>query len=494
MNNGNINNNNKTNTNRVRAVAAVPSATPQVVYDIPFSSIIEAWIDCERNKRSSNSCTKFRWHAARDLVELWDAMRYDNYQPRASMVFMATTPVLREIWAGAFRDRVVHHWESLRYGPPLEQYFVEVGDKSMNCRKGYGALRAVKSLQKSICEFTNGYTRDDCYIVGGDFKQFFPSIDKALASEFMEQLLYENYTYDDLPALLHFTHTTINHRPQDNYYCISPPEMWDNYPPTKSLFNSDGFAPGNLISQHVANLVGAVFTLWMIFYKKADGFIIFVDDWRCLVRSKEDGQQLIAEVKDFLKNELHITLHPDKIYLQHYTKGTKFVGAVIKPASKNHTELSRIKVMRKWAIKGLSGCVNATKFKKYLLAGFKSSNTSTSVSRIYISNRTRGQFISAMIGFNNKATSHNKRVALLEKVRASINSYLGMMCHYNSYKVRRSICEKYILPIWGKYIYFEDEFRRCIIRKEYDANRQLRKRLKKRKFAARFIRPEWRPE
>ena len=55
MNNGNVNNNNKTNTNRVRAVAPVPvaSATPQVVYDIQFSTIIAAWIDCERNKRSA---------------------------------------------------------------------------------------------------------------------------------------------------------------------------------------------------------------------------------------------------------------------------------------------------------------------------------------------------------------------------------------------------------------------------------------------------------
>ena len=113
MSNGNINNKNKTNTNRVRAVARVAgsSATPQVVYDIPFSSIIEAWIDCERNKRSSNSCTKFRWNAARDLVELWHEMREGRYKPKASMVFMVTHPVLREVWAGAFRDRVAHHWE-----------------------------------------------------------------------------------------------------------------------------------------------------------------------------------------------------------------------------------------------------------------------------------------------------------------------------------------------------------------------------------------------
>lgn len=180
MNNGNVNNNNKTNTNRVRPVAPVAeSATIPVVYDIPFSSVIEAWIDCEREKRSSNSCTKFRWHAARDLVELWEQMRTAKYKPKASMVFMVTHPVLREVWAGAFRDRVAHHWEHLRYQPVLEQYFIYAGDRSMNCRKGYGALRAIETFNKAIYDFTEGYTRDDCYIVGGDFANFFMSVDKT---------------------------------------------------------------------------------------------------------------------------------------------------------------------------------------------------------------------------------------------------------------------------------------------------------------------------
>lgn len=48
MNNGNINNNNKTNSNRVRAI----SATSSKVYDIPLSSIIEAYDNCCANKHT----------------------------------------------------------------------------------------------------------------------------------------------------------------------------------------------------------------------------------------------------------------------------------------------------------------------------------------------------------------------------------------------------------------------------------------------------------
>ena len=453
MNNGNVNNNNKNNTNRVRAVAPVPvvsvsAATSSAVYDISFSSIIEAWLDYEVNKRSSNSCLKFRWHVQRDLKSLWLQMISGEYTPGKSMVFMATYPVMREIWAGASRDRVVHHWEALRYNGPLENYFVWVGDKSMNCRKGYGSLRAVDTFQESIREFTENYTRDDCYIVGGDFKQFFPSISKPLAYSLMEDLLVFSYQGQDLQQLLALLRVTIHHRPQDDYFNISDKSLWDNYPKSKSLFHAEGFAPGNLISQHVANLLGAVFTLWMVFAKKAQGFIIFVDDWKCLVRTQEEGRQLIADAREFLKSELGITLHPDKVYLQHYSKGTPFVGSFIKPG------------------------------------------------RNYISNRTRGHFITAMRKFNAmpEAQTHAGRMALLEKLRASINSYLGMMVHYKSYKIRRKICEQYILPFWGEYLYFVEDFSKCVIKVKYDRRHVIKHRLRSHKYARKFIRPKWTPQ
>jgi hypothetical protein len=219
--------------------------------------------------------------------------------------------------------------------------------------------------------------------------------------------------------------------------------MWKDLPPRKSLFYMQGLPIGNLPSQLWANFLGAIFTWWIIKKKGYENFIIFVDDFRVLVRSAEEGKALIAEIRKYLAEQLHITLHPNKIYLQHYTKGTKMVGVVIKPR------------------------------------------------RIYVANRTRGHFIDTMIRLNKQGKKHLDRVAMLDKVRASINSYLGLMCHYNSYKVRRKIAEKYIIPVWGKYLYFEDEFRKCVLRKEYDTTYQLRKRLRKHRNAAYFIRPTY---
>lgn len=416
-----------------------------MVYGISFSSIIRAWIDCERSKRSGNSCTKFRWHAARDLVELWQQMRNGQYRPKSSMVFMVTYPVLREVWAGAFRDRVVHHWEASRYNPLLEQFMVESGNNSMNCRRGFGSLRGVNTFRQMLYDFTDGYTRDDCYIVGGDFANYFMDIDKQLLWSFLEHIVMDEYTGDDKAALLCMMRATLFHRCQDDYYRHSPEYMWKDLPPHKSLFNSDGLPIGNLPSQLWANFLGASFMYWMMFIKGHKEFILFVDDWRVLVRSAEEGRRLIEEARQFLAEELHITLHPDKVYLQHWTKGTKLIGAVVKPH------------------------------------------------RIYISNRTRGNFIRKMQAYNKAATAtnHAGRIAMLDKVRATVNSYLGLMIHYNTYKVRRRICLEHILPTWGEYLYFEDQFSRCVIKQQYNKLYVVRRRLKNSKYARKFIRPKW---
>ena len=47
---------------------------------------------------------------------------------------------------------------------------------------------------------------------------------------------------------------------------------------------------------------------------------------------------LIPQITDFLQAGLKLTLHPRKMYLQHYSKGVHFLGMVIQP---NHITSGR---------------------------------------------------------------------------------------------------------------------------------------------------------
>ena len=57
----------------------------------------------------------------------------------------------------------------------------------------------------------------------------------------------------------------------------------------------------------------------------------YVDDIVLIHFNKEYLKSLILEINDFLELKLMLTLHPKKIYFQHYKKGVKYLGVIIKP-------------------------------------------------------------------------------------------------------------------------------------------------------------------
>ena len=56
----------------------------------------------------------------------------------------------------------------------------------------------------------------------------------------------------------------------------------------------------------------------------------YADDWVAVHKDKERLLSMLPEARKFLKENLNLTLHPDKIYLQEAKKGVKFCGAVVK--------------------------------------------------------------------------------------------------------------------------------------------------------------------
>lgn len=345
-------------------------------------------------------------------MDLWHRIRAGTYEPAHSSCFIVTKPVYREIFAAAFVDRIVHHWIALRIEPLLEFRFKAQNNVSKNCRKGEGVMSAVNTMVGMIKDASNNYT-SDCYIFKGDFSNFFMSIDKSLLWEMVNIYLGENYFREDKDCLLYLLRVTIFNNPQDKCFKRSPNSLWKKLPSRKSLFNtprSKGEAIGNLPSQLLANFYASVFDDWMIRVKGLKHYIRFVDDFCFILPNKDDVLTLIPEVRDYLQEQLLTELHPNKIYVQHYSKGVKFVGAVIKPG------------------------------------------------RVYVSNRTLGHFYNRINEYNNLA-KQGLQADFVEKFVQSINSYLGLMRHYNTYKIRRKIAEKHILPLWSEYIYFTDGFK-----------------------------------
>ena len=388
--NGNVNNNNKNNQNSVRAWAATD-------YE-DVAGWVDAYLDCIHKKLSSTQCGEYRIDYEEDLYNLIGEVYSQTYEPSTSTCFVVKRPRLREIFAAAFRDRIVQHWIAIRINPLLEARFIAQGNVSYNCRKGYGTLLAIETMQDKIARVSAGYRRM-AYLAKYDVQAFFMSIDKRILWAKLEPFIRENYTGDDIETLLYLTRITVFHCPQNNCVRTGDLSLWEKLPKGKSLFDSDpnvGMPIGNLTSQLLANFYMSFFDDMAIAYFAESGgeYERFVDDFPAADQSKERLLAFRVIARDFLWRELRLRLHEKKFYIQEARKGMNYVGMSLRPGRK------------------------------------------------YISNTTRGHYLETL----HRAEKICKRIAEkgmdlelsrdLEHAVNGINSYLGLMSHAYSYNVR----------------------------------------------------------
>lgn len=424
---GNLNNNNKNNSNVVRAVSALGEEDRL--------SWLEAFEDCCRHKLTSPQCVDYRSHFEDDLFKLALEVKGRTYEPSTSTCFIVTFPKLREVFAANFRDRIVHHWVCLRLEPLFEMRFHQQGDVSYNCRKGYGTLAAVNRLKDDLMRISENYTVET-WIGKFDLRAFFMSIDRDVLLSLLIPFIRKYYQGGDIDTLIYLTEKIVRHNPQSDCVKKSDPALWEQLPEGKSLFNSHGVGMpiGNLPSQLFANFYLSFMDHIILERCRQIGgaYIRFVDDFCIVSRDKAGIMQIYREVKEWLENRLHLTLHADKVYLQEAKKGVKFVGTVIKP------------------------------------------------SRHYTSNRTLGNMVNRI-----RETDRHcavmlargvtlERLTKLERMVDSINSYMGFCVHNNSYTIRRNMFRKNF-NFW-KFCFVSGHFTIVKIRKNFQIRNYLLKK------------------
>ena len=395
---GNVNNNNKYNSNVVRPVAALNEERK--------SFWVDSFDDCCRHKKSSDNCIRYRINYEYDLFKLAEEVEFGYYKPSTSVCFCVTRPKLREVFAANFRDRIVHHWLMLKLNPLFEQRFVEQGNVSFNCRKGYGTMKAVEALKEDIRFVSENYTNDDCWVGRFDFIGFFMSCDKDILLEQLHWFVYDKYKGEDIDIVWRTLEIVIRHNPSTNCVKHGQIDLFEQLPPHKTLFKTPegkGMPIGNLTSQILLNFYMSFFDERMSEFCKLRGgrYERFVDDFTVVMKSPKDVVDAFRYADEISQSMLKIRLHHDKVYIQHYSKGIKFVGYVVK------------------------------------------------YDRVYLSNRTFGHmeyrmdYIERLCGRIN--TTKRRVVAFnrLNNAIMSINSYTGFAVHTNGYGKTKKILFKY---------------------------------------------------
>ncbi len=381
-----------------------------------LEEVFEAYFSCRSNKRNTINALAFELDYESNLIQLWHELNDGSYQPGKSIAFIVHKPVQREIFAADFRDRVVHHLIINKLNPLFEKEFIQ---DSYACRVGKGTHYGISRANKFIRQCSQNYTKD-CYVLKLDIEGFFMHINKEILFSRLQKFIEAQYKQQDKELVLAICHKIIFNSPTVNCIIKGAAKNWEGLPKNKSLFHSpqnSGLPIGNLTSQIFANFYMSAFDHYM---KKEIGIRYYgryVDDFIIVHPDKEFLKSLIQILSNFLLSNLQLTLHPKKIYLQHYTKGVKFLGTVIKP------------------------------------------------NRIYIANRTKGNFYTAIQNHNKVVEIAKPTKSELNSFLSSMNSYLGIMKHYRTYKLRRNMLLKHIHYWWWNHVYLTDEITKFVVKK-----------------------------
>ena len=352
-------------------------------YSFTYDEVPAAFDDCLKNKKNTKGAKKFCVDKVSNLLKLTDEINSRTYTIGISEAFIITDPKVREVFAADFRDRIIHHLIIRELEPYFEEYFIP---NTFACLKGRGTLHGVQKLHSLLDERSEHYTKP-YHIAKLDYQSFFMSLDKRLLCERLDRFIVERYPDNRKKECLRWLcRLIVLHHPEDNCIKVGNISLWEKLPPSKSLFyvgKDKGLAIGNLTSQMFANFYLTPFDYYVVYELGLD-IVRYADDFVVGHHDLEYLKACIPAMKAFATKQLLLTIHPDKLYIQECCKGVTFVGAIIKQT------------------------------------------------RIYCG----GRAISKM--YEKVASTYPIYIEEdIDMFISSINSYLGLMRYYKSYKVRK---------------------------------------------------------
>ncbi len=294
--------------------------------------LAKAYRSARLGKTKRPEVMEFDKVAELEIAALAREIHDKRYVPLPSTAFIVNQPVKREIFAAAFRDRVVHHFLFNQVNAWWDARFIE---DSYSCRKGKGTLYGIRRLDHHIRSESRNYSRET-YVLKLDLQGYFMSLgrkrlyDRALWG-LERQFPVRGYLFQICQYLWK---VIIFNDPVQGASFACPRSAWKGLPPSKSLFRQRkgrGIAIGNLTSQLLSN----------IYLDQLDRFVTlglgfshygrYVDDFFIVSRNKSALTEASRRIEAYLCNHLDLVLHPHKRHLQEVGRGVAFLGAVIYP-------------------------------------------------------------------------------------------------------------------------------------------------------------------
>lgn len=361
----------------------------------------KAFLCARRHKASKPYVKVFERYLEKNLLELRDTLWNKTYKPLPATCFPISDPTKREIIAAQFRDCVVNH---LYFNYVHEMFERTMIYDTYSCIKKRGTSLGVKRAVHHLRSVTVNYTEDG-FILQKDIKGFFIHINRRLTrkiacSSLDRMALHKVHKGDpnvwgdivDIPFVKYMTTVICLHDPTKDCIVLGSEKEWEGLPDSKSTRKAKSgyaFALGNLNSQILAGVLLNVLDQYVKRVLKCKHYQRSTDDMLIMEQSLKRILKINRKITDFLRNVLDLETNEGKTRIRDYRLGFKFLGVFIKAY------------------------------------------------RVYICSQTmkRIRIKLNLLMFSGKSE---------ERIASSVNSFLGMMKHYNTFRMRIKMVLPYI--------------------------------------------------
>ena len=249
-----------------------------------------------KGKRSKLDVQVFGRHLINNIFVLHEDLRTKRYCHGGYYHFRVADPKPRDIHKASVRDRLLHHAIYRILYPFFDRTFIA---DSFSCREQKGTHRALDRFQTMARKVSRNYHRT-CWVLKLDVRKFFANIDHGI----LKQELSRSIEDPDILWLLG--------------------EIIGSFETSSGV----GLPLGNLTSQLLVNIYMNDFDQFVKHQLKAKYYIRYADDMVILSEDRKWLSDLLPKTEQYLHECLHLTLHPDKTFLQSAASGVDFLGWV----------------------------------------------------------------------------------------------------------------------------------------------------------------------
>ena len=223
-----------------------------------------------------------------NIQRLKEILQSNNFKTSPYTVFKIYEPKERDVYRlPFFPDRITHH----AIMNVLEPLFLSIfTSNTYSCIKGKGIHAAAKDLKNALKDEKN-----TLFCLKLDIKKFYPSIDHCILKDLLRRKIKDK----QLLSLL-----------------------------DEVIDSAQGVPIGNYLSQYLANFYLTYFDHWIKEIKQVRNYFRYADDIVILSDSKAYLHKLLQEVRDYLANNLKLTVKENYQVFPVVSRGIDFVGYV----------------------------------------------------------------------------------------------------------------------------------------------------------------------